>query len=133
VKLSDSQLGFLTDYKFVNLFGIYEGLCVGRMVGLVLGNVLRGLLGRIVCNFVGENVGDEIVELLVGCAVGDEIVVNEMIDNIDGVRVRISVGDVVGFSLGLFERLVACEFVGTCEVLFLREFFGMFVRVVDRK
>jgi hypothetical protein len=77
--------------------GIYEVLFVGEFVKLVLGKVVGVLLD---CSFVGENVGDENIRLLVRCAVEDEVVANEMIANIDGVRVGASVGIVVGNFVG---------------------------------
>jgi hypothetical protein len=106
----------------VNFVGIYEGVFFGEIVALVLENVVGGLLENIMCSFVGKKVGDEKVGLLGGCAVGDEFVANEMIGNIDGVKVGVSVGLVVGnyhseivgllkrgvfvFSVRLFEKLV---------------------------
>jgi hypothetical protein len=89
---------------------------------LVLGNVVGGLIVNIVCIFVSDNVG-----LLIGCAVGDDIVANKLIGNIDGVRVGVSAsvvvgncvgeiiglseGDVVGIQVGIIEEFVLSKFV----------------------
>jgi hypothetical protein len=130
------KIGAFDRLLVCKIFGIYEGLVVGEIVELVLGNVIGGVLESIVFSFVGENVGNENVRLLVGCTVNDEIVVNEMIGNIDGIRVEVSVGVVIGFSIRLFGGLDAVEFVRIYERLFLGEFVGtrvgVFVRVVDR-
>jgi F0F1-type ATP synthase beta subunit len=73
---------------------------VGEILRLVHGNAFGGLLGNIVRSFVGKNIGNKSVGLLLGCAVGDKIVANEMIRNIGVTRVGVSVGAVVGNCVG---------------------------------
>jgi hypothetical protein len=92
-------------------------------------------------SFNSEDVCDENVGLLVGYAFNDEIVANKLIGNIGSLRVRVSVGivigncvggifgllegDVFGFSLGVSEEFIVGKFGGVCEGLFLGEFVGI--------